>query len=175
MRWLAGAGSTLWQPIDSGAGVIGNRWTILPMEGWDGEADGTPTDLTRRRWRNFGLSGAGLIWGGEAVAVRHDGRANPNQLMLNDVTAASIESLREELVGEFLRYRDGAPVAVLDLHDPQVGVAGDRPGAAWYDRGTARVLFDFTVVDGRVAGIVFRADPDVLADVVRRDGGTRRG
>ena len=39
-------------------------------------------ELTRRRWRNFGISGAKLIWGGEAVAVRHDGRANPNQLLM---------------------------------------------------------------------------------------------
>jgi Asp-tRNA(Asn)/Glu-tRNA(Gln) amidotransferase A subunit family amidase len=28
--------------------------------------------------KNFGKSGAKMIWGGEAVAVRHDGRANPN-------------------------------------------------------------------------------------------------
>ncbi len=78
-------------------GTIGNRFSILPMEGWDGEANGLPTDLTRRRWKNFGLSGAKLIWGGEAVAVRHDGRANPRQLMLNDSTAAAIEAMRELL------------------------------------------------------------------------------
>ncbi|WP_300399671.1 sigma-70 family RNA polymerase sigma factor [Nocardioides sp.] len=79
-------------------------------------------------------------------------------------TPERIEGRRE--VAEFLNGSAHAALAVF---------AGDRPGAAWYDRGTARVLFDFTVVDGRVAGIVFRADPDVLADVVRRDGGTRRG
>ena len=60
--------------------TIGNRFAILPMEGWDCTLDGHPTDLVRRRWSNFGRSGAKLIWGGEAVAVRHDGRANPNQL-----------------------------------------------------------------------------------------------
>ena len=38
---------------------------------------GEPSELTVRRWRHFGRSGAKLIWGGEAVAVRHDGRANP--------------------------------------------------------------------------------------------------
>ena len=47
------------------------------MEGWDGTADGQPSDLTRRRWQHFGDSGAKLIWGGEAVAVQLDGRANP--------------------------------------------------------------------------------------------------
>lgn len=48
-----------------------------------------------------------------------------------------------------------------------VFVAG-RPGAAWFLRGTARVAFDFTVRGGKVAGIMFRADPDVLASLVRR-------
>jgi len=47
----------------------------------------------------------------------------------------------------------------------------DRPGAAWYDRGVARVLFDFTVVHGVVTRIVFRADPEVISRVVRRTGG----
>ncbi|QDT10314.1 NADH:flavin oxidoreductase [Planctomycetes bacterium K23_9] len=76
---------------------IGNRFCILPMEGWDGTREGKPTDLTRRRWHNFGISGAKLIWGGEAVAVRQDGRANPNQVMINDQNLNAIESLRTEL------------------------------------------------------------------------------
>jgi NADPH2 dehydrogenase len=77
---------------------VGNRFCILPMEGWDGTKTGEPSDLTRRRWRNFGISGAKLIWGGEAVAVRHDGRANPNQLMLTPSTQQSIAALRDELI-----------------------------------------------------------------------------
>ena len=44
----------------------------------------------------------------------------------------------------------------------------DRPGAGWLHRGSVRVAFDFTVVDGQVARIVFRADPTVLAAVRRR-------
>ncbi|MEZ6087184.1 MAG: NADH:flavin oxidoreductase [Pirellulaceae bacterium] len=79
-------------------GTIGNRFAILPMEGWDGTSDGRPSDLTRRRWKHFGLSGAKLIWGGEAVAVRHDGRANPNQLVINDANLAELEALRDLLV-----------------------------------------------------------------------------
>ena len=78
--------------------VIGNRFCILPMEGWDGTPDGQPTEYTLRRWRNFGLSGAKLIWGGEAVAVRHDGRANPNQLMINEHTKDGLANLRQNLV-----------------------------------------------------------------------------
>ena len=85
------------QPLFSVCGTIGNRWCILPMEGWDGTTDGRPSDLTRRRWKNFGLSGAKLIWGGEAVAVRADGRANPNQLMINNQTLPDLVQLREIL------------------------------------------------------------------------------
>ena len=77
---------------------VGNRFCILPMEGWDGTTDGEPSDLTTRRWRNFGSSGAKLIWGGEAVAVRHDGRANPHQLMLTPETRPAIAHLRHELI-----------------------------------------------------------------------------
>ncbi len=76
---------------------IGNRWCILPMEGWDGTEDGRPSLITRRRWMHFGQSGAKLIWGGEAVAVCHEGRANPNQLWIREETQSEFASLREEL------------------------------------------------------------------------------
>lgn len=95
---LAGDAAPLSQPYDLGDFRIGNRFCILPMEGWDGTADGKPSDLTIRRWRHFGESGAKLIWGGEAVAVCHDGRANPNQLLSADHTASSLEDLRRVLV-----------------------------------------------------------------------------
>jgi RNA polymerase sigma factor (sigma-70 family) len=49
----------------------------------------------------------------------------------------------------------------------------DRPGAAWFHRGEARVAFDFTVHGGAVQRIVFRAAPDVLATLTRRAGGDR--
>lgn len=45
---------------------------------------------------------------------------------------------------------------------------GDHPGAAWFHRGRAQVAFDFTVVDGVVHSIEFRAAPEVLAAVHRR-------
>lgn len=93
----SGDDSVLSRSLMSTCGTIGNRWCILPMEGWDGTTDGRPSDLTRRRWRNFGLSGAKLIWGGEAVAVRPDGRANPNQLLINEETLGDITGLRELL------------------------------------------------------------------------------
>ena len=66
----AAEGSPLAQPIDLGPLRCGNRWCIHPMEGWDANRDGTPSELTLRRWRHFGQSGAKLIWGGEAAGMR---------------------------------------------------------------------------------------------------------
>lgn len=97
-RVETGNDAVLAAPLISKAGLIGNRFCILPMEGWDGTPDGKPTELTRRRWINFGLSGAKLIWGGEAVAVRQDGRANPNQLLITEANLSDIEGLRKVLL-----------------------------------------------------------------------------
>ncbi|MBN1934007.1 MAG: NADH:flavin oxidoreductase, partial [Anaerolineae bacterium] len=64
---LAGPGSPLAQSYTLKSGfTVGNRFCVLAMEGWDATPDGHPSDLIRRRWRNFGLSGCKLIWGGEA-------------------------------------------------------------------------------------------------------------
>ena len=94
----SGDDSPLGGALMTPCGEVGKRFSILPMEGWDGTTDGMPTDLTIRRWQRFGESGAKLIWGGEAVAVTPEGRANPNQLMLNPSTQSAIASLRTTLI-----------------------------------------------------------------------------
>ena len=65
----ADGSSAMAQPIEHNGSVIGNRWAILPMEGWDCTDDGAPSEYTRRRWLNFARSGAKLIYGTEAAAV----------------------------------------------------------------------------------------------------------
>lgn len=112
--------AVLGRVIPAGIGIpkpIGNRWAILPMEGWDGTPDGRPTDLVRRRWRRFGQSGAKLIWGGEAVAVRPDGRANPHQLVLSEANVPDLAALRAELVAAHLERhgQDGDLLVGLQL------------------------------------------------------------
>jgi len=50
---LDGAASPLARPFELDGVRVGNRFCILPMEGWDGTADGEPTDLTLRRWERW--------------------------------------------------------------------------------------------------------------------------
>lgn len=77
--------------------TVGNRFAILPMEGWDAEASGHPSELLTRRWLNFAKGGAKLLWGCEAAAVEHRARANPNQLVIDENTIESIASLYGQL------------------------------------------------------------------------------
>lgn len=77
--------------------TAGNRIAIHPMEGWDGTTTGGVTEEMQRRWQRFGESGAKLILGGEAMAVRPDGRANPNQLIISADNQAGIARLVETL------------------------------------------------------------------------------
>ena len=95
---LSASTSPLARPQSVASHTVGNRFAIQPMEGWDGTTEGLPSDLTRRRWQNFGRSGAKLIWGGEAFAVCPEGRANPNQLMATPQCKGGMAELRELLV-----------------------------------------------------------------------------
>src|SRR5512135_1018057 len=98
---VTGSSSPLAQPLPAiliNGKHIGNRYAVQPMEGWDGTTSGGVTDDVLRRWRRFGESGAKLIFGGEAMAVRPDGRANPNQLIIIERNKADLAKLRLTLV-----------------------------------------------------------------------------
>jgi len=133
--------SPLAQPLEFDDVRIGNRFTIQPMEGWDGTSDGRPSPLTIRRWRHFGASGAKLIWGGEAVAVREDGRANPNQLLISERTVGDIENLRKTLVAEH-RSRFGTEDGLV------IGLQLTHSGR--FSHGGPRILYRHPLLDKRL-------------------------
>ncbi len=89
--------AALAQPIQAFGQRIGNRWAILPMEGWDCLPDGSPSEYTRRRWLHFASSGAKLIYGTEAAAVMTSGRSNPRQLMAVPDTTKAMQKLCREM------------------------------------------------------------------------------
>lgn len=128
----ATAAAQLAQPCTRDGLTARNRFCILPMEGWDGTFDGRPTELTRRRWTRFGRSGAALIWGGEAFAVRHDGRANPNQLALGPESVGDLTALRTLLVDahrEACGTTDGLVIGLQLTHSGRY--ARPNPGGRW--------------------------------------------
>ena len=88
-------GSPLAQSINFGDFEIGNRWCIHPMEGWDANKDGSPTPDVLQRIKKQGRSGAKLLWGLEAAAVRPDGRANENQTHATENNRAGLRTIRQ--------------------------------------------------------------------------------
>ncbi len=136
-----------------GPRTVGNRFVIQPMEGWDGTADGLPSELTSRRWRRFGASGAAWMWGGEAVAVCAAGRANPSQLLLSEATAGAIGQLRRDL----LANADPAAPPLLGLQLTHSG-RWSRPTSAGPQ---PRVAFRHPLLDQRVG---IDTDTAVLSD-----------
>jgi 2,4-dienoyl-CoA reductase-like NADH-dependent reductase (Old Yellow Enzyme family) len=141
------------QPLTIGSRTVGNRFAILPMEGWDATDDGRPTELVERRWRRFGSSGAKLIWGGEAAAVTPDGRANPHQLVISESTVDDLAALRTALVDEHVRGFGAADDLLVGLQLTHSGrfarpTGSSQPVIAYHHR-----LLDDVVEAGDVAPI----------------------
>ncbi|MCL1859416.1 MAG: flavin oxidoreductase/NADH oxidase [Oscillospiraceae bacterium] len=76
--------------------TLKNSLAVHPMEGFDGKADGSPDELTIRRYKRFAESGAGLLWI-EAVAVQPDARTSARQLMITDKNLDEYKKLVETI------------------------------------------------------------------------------
>ena len=152
------AESPLRQPLLRAEIKIGNRIAVQPMEGWDGTADGNPSEHTIRRWKRFGRSGAKLIWGGEAVAVTHEGRANPNQLVIAEHTRGGLECLRKALVEEHRRTTGSEEGLFIGLQLTHSG-RFCRPNA--HDKPEPRILYHHRILDRRLG---LTRDYPVLTD-----------
>jgi len=144
---LRGAESPLARTIVRGGIRIGNRFAVNPMEGWDGTPDGNPSEHTLRRWQRFGRSGAKLIWGGEAVAVCHEGRANPNQLLAAPHTQAGLASLKAALVAEHRQVSgsdDGLLIGLQLTHSGRYSCPNQK------GRPEPRILYRHPLLDRRL-------------------------
>ncbi len=176
------SGSPLAQPIQIGTRTVGNRWCIHPMEGWDAQRDGSPSELTLRRWRHFGASGAKLIWGGEAAAVQRGGRANPHQTLatadnrhglarllgeLETAHKASFETTDDLLVGlqlthsgRFCRPNSKQLEPRIAYHHPlldeKFGIAADDHGVVLADDEIEQLIDDYVAAAGVAQDAGFR-------------------
>lgn len=128
--------SVLGTPVQIGKKTVPNRLACQAMEGCDGTADGSPDELTIRRYDRFAKGGAGVIWF-EATAVMREGRANPRQLWIHgnniDQFKREVERIKQTAVKEngfeplvimqathSGRYSkpDGAPAPLIAYNNP---------------------------------------------------------
>jgi NADPH2 dehydrogenase len=99
--------AALFAPATVGNRRVGNAIAIHPMEGCDGTLEGSPDELTWRRYERFATGGAKMIWF-EATAVCPEGRANTRQLWI-----------RRGNVGEFARLL----ARIHELHAVEFGTS----------------------------------------------------
>lgn len=104
----------LFDAVEKGRISVPNRFAIQPMEGCDAEQSGIPGELTKRRYQRFAESGAGLIWM-EAVAIRPEGRAKPNQLLLNEANLDPFKRLADHIRETSLKKNGFAPKLIMQL------------------------------------------------------------
>jgi len=155
---VIGSESPLRWPLNRGPFKIGNRIAVQPMEGWDATPDGAPSEKTVRRWQRFGRSGGKLIWGGEAVAVSHEGRANPNQLLAAPRTQESIANLRAVLRREHILTTGSDDGLVIGL---QLTHSGRYCRPNEHARPEPRILYHHPLLDRRLK---LPADYPLLSD-----------
>jgi NADPH2 dehydrogenase len=152
-------GSPLAKSMTIGGRTVGNRWCIHPMEGWDANRDGSPSEYTLRRWRNFGRSGAKLIWGGEAAAVQPTGRANPRQTLATETNRDGLRRLLDEM------YAGHREVTGSDGADLLVGLQLTHSGRFCkpIDKFAPRIAYHHPLLDAKF-GIDPKDDSVVLTD-----------
>lgn len=87
--------SPLFEGFTLGSKKVVNRMAVQPMEGFDANPDGSPSDLTFRRYKRFASGGSSLLWF-EATSVVPEGRSNPHQLWLHELSVDGFKRLVEE-------------------------------------------------------------------------------
>jgi NADPH2 dehydrogenase len=155
---ISGTDSPLRQPLSRGGITIANRIAVHPMEGWDGTSDGNPSEYTTQRWKKFGESGAKLIWGGEAVAVSHQGRANPNQLVIAAHTREGLAGLRKSLIEEHHRTTGSGEGLIIGM---QLTHSGRYCRPNKHDKPEPRILYHHPILDRKLK---LPADYPLLTD-----------
>lgn len=104
--------SILGESYKIGNKTIPNRLTCQAMEGCDGTVDGSPDELTKRRYERFARGGAGLIWF-EATAVLEEGRANPRQLCITENNLDDFKRQVEKIKETALKENGYEPVVIM--------------------------------------------------------------
>ena len=104
--------SVLGSPITVGKKTLPNRLACQAMEGCDGNADGTPAELTIRRYKRLAEGGSAIIWF-EATACREDGRANPRQLWITEDNLDSFKKIVNDIKEDSMKANGFEPLVIM--------------------------------------------------------------
>jgi 2,4-dienoyl-CoA reductase-like NADH-dependent reductase (Old Yellow Enzyme family) len=113
--------------VKVGGYVIPNSLAVHPMEGCDAKSDGSPDELTIRRYERFAAGGAGLLWL-EATAVVPEGRANPKHFWITRDNVDAFKSLSDTIKNTAFEANGHTPVSIVQLtHAGRFSRPVDKP------------------------------------------------
>lgn len=101
-------------PIKLGNRKIANSMSIHPLEGFDGNLDGSPGELSFNKYKRFAKSGVGIIWF-EATSISKDGIGNTRQFYINKDNVSDYKRLVKAVDEEQKNFWGTIPFKVLQI------------------------------------------------------------
>ena len=106
--------SALNKPLPLHSKILHNRFVVQPIEGCDALADGSPSEMTLRRYDRFASSGAGMLWM-EATAAHPDYRSSNGQLYITEEKVDAFARMVESIRSRYEREHGYEPVLILQI------------------------------------------------------------
>lgn len=103
------------EKVSFGNVTLENRMGIAPMEGADGLPDGSPSELTLRRYVREAEGACGMIWF-EAISIVPEGRSGAHQLMLTRDNLENYKRFTSAIKEAGIRANGFAPYLVMQAN-----------------------------------------------------------
>ena len=88
--------SILSSPAEIDGKIIRNRLLAQPIEGFDSEKDGSPSQRAYQRYQSLADGGVGTIWM-ESISVNAQGKSNDRQMCLSEANVAEFQRFLAEI------------------------------------------------------------------------------
>jgi len=95
--------------------TLKNRMGIAPMEGADALPDGSPSELTIRRYVREAEGGSAVIWF-EAISIAAEGRSSAHQLMMTDENLENYKRMTDAVKEAGIRANGFAPYLIMQAN-----------------------------------------------------------
>ena len=104
--------SVLAAPYKFASHSAANRILFQPMEASDSEDDGSPGDMTFRRYERYAYGGPGVLWF-EAVSIAKEACASRHQLYMNEKNVDGFKRLVDRVKAVCLRQNGFEPLCII--------------------------------------------------------------
>lgn len=103
------------EPLSLSGRTVPNRMGIAPMEGADALPDGSPSEMTIRRYKADAEGGSAVIWF-EAISIVQEGRSSKTQLLLTEDNLESYKRMTDAVREAGIAANGYAPFLIMQAN-----------------------------------------------------------